>query len=638
MDLHTLVASLESANHAYHNGLPLTMSDTEYDTALDTLRSRQPQHPFLTKIGAPTIAGDEVALPVPLPSLNKIKANDDSLAKWLAAPTQTGVERFHVSTKLDGCSALWIPDQRRLYTRGDGVKGRDISVFAPLFKGCLTTSAAPAAAGLWIRGELIMRTDSPAVPTGKLARNIVAGALNRKAHEVDPVLFGQIHFVAYELVRPARKPTEAYACLRRAGFIVARTARVARADMTEEQLSGIFGVAEKCSEYQLDGIVVEPDVAVSSPSTENKNPIHRVAWKTRPAGSAQTAQTTVSTVEWNISHAGVLIPRVLLDPPVQLSGATIRAATGIHAAWIRDNVVGPGAVVEIRRSGDVIPQITAVIVPAPAGPALPSSAYVWDSVHIRPTDDSHAADSLCVQLTHALKELGTENVGPGVVARLVAAGFTTLRSIYAATPADFVGKVEGIKAAGAQRICEGLRVQGPPWKEIQLMKASCVFPRGIGERKLEPLLALNPTPATWNTATLVAAKPAGLSANTIESIVANIPAYIVWRTANFPDLVAASPHNPAVHSPAVHNPAVHSPAVHSPLVVVLTGFRDKALESALTIRGHQIADTVTKKTTHLVHPDGSTIGKTEKTGKASKAIELGIPTMSVSTFRALCGI
>ena len=151
------------------------------------------------------------------------------------------------------------------------------------------------------------------------------------------------------------------------------------------------------------------------------------------------------------------------------------------------------------------------------------------------------------------------------------------------------------------------------------MKASCVFPRGIGERKLEPLLVLNPTPATWNTAALVAAKPAGLSVNTIESIIATIPAYIAWRTANFPDFVPLPLTVPTDNIP------------ENPMVIVLTGFRDKILETAITTKGHCIADTVTKKTTHVVHPDGPT----PTTGKAAKATDMGIPTMGVSAFRSL---
>uniref|UniRef100_A0A6C0DA43 NAD-dependent DNA ligase N-terminal domain-containing protein n=1 Tax=viral metagenome TaxID=1070528 RepID=A0A6C0DA43_9ZZZZ len=626
------ISALETANYNYHNGLPLTMTDAEYDAAIDQLRAADPQHPFLTKIGAPTVAGDEVVLPVPLPSLNKIKANDGSLDKWMGTACATAATHFHASVKLDGCSALWIPSRRQLFTRGDGVKGRDISVFAPLFKGCVT-HIEKTGQDLWVRGELIMRTDAPAVPAGKLARNIVAGALNRKAHEVDPVLFGQIEFVAYELISATPvKPSDGYAILRKAGFNVAKSARIPRNMMVNESLSSIFDAAEKISVYQLDGIVLTPDVPVPPASDPTRNPVHKVAWKTRSV--AQIAETNVSAVEWNISAAGVLIPRVLLDPPVSLSGATIKATTGIHAAWIRDNRIGPGARVSVRRAGDVIPQIAAVLLPAPAGPAMPTAAYVWDSVHIRPadtTDAAHATESLCIQLAHGLKELGAENVGAGIVARLVAAGFTTLRAIYAATAEAFAAKVEGVKDAGAKRIWEGLRAQGPPWAEVKLMMASCVFPRGIGAGRLEPLLALEPNPALWDAATFKAAKPAGLSPATIDSIVATVPAYLVWRNSNFPGLQIVSAVTTVAGTGAGTGPGATSAPI---MTVVLTGFRDKALEAALEAKGHIVGDTVTKKTTHLVHPDGPT----PTTGKGQRATELGIPTMGVTAFRAALGL
>jgi NAD-dependent DNA ligase len=64
--------------------------------------------------------------------------------------------------------------------------------------------------------------------------------------------------------------------------------------------------------------------------------------------------------------------------------------------------------------------------------------------------------------------------------------------------------------------------------------------------------------------------------------------------------------------------------------VVLTGFRDKALEATLVATGHTIADTVTKKTTHVVHPDGPTPTST----KITKARDAGVVVMSVSEFKA----
>ena len=620
-EIAALVAKLEAASYAYHNGLPQTMGDAAYDAAVDQLAQEAPDHPFLTKVGAPIHAGDEVALPIPLPSLNKIKP-DGSLEKWLARyPSAT----YHVSTKLDGCSALWLPATGKLYTRGDGMRGRDISAFVPHFQGLV--KPATAGAQMAVRGELIMRTDSPAVPAGKLARNIVAGALNRKAHEADPALFAEIRFVAYELISPPDlTPEEAYKVMRKAGFEVARSAMVSAADMTPARLSEIFSTAEEKSPYQLDGIVVAPNTARPegwAPEVRkgaSVNPADRVAWKTRLTASSAT--TTVTAVEWNVSAGGVIIPRVLFDT-VTLAGAKISAATGLHGRWIFENTVGPGASIEIRRAGDVIPQIVAVHTPAPAGPSMPAEGtWIWhtSAVHIVPLAGAAAAEAECAVLTRGLAELGAENVGPGIVTKLYAAGFRTLGAMYAATPADFAARVEGFKAAAAQRTWDGLRAGQAKWSELNLMVASCKFGRGIGHSKLQPLLALNTNPATWSAAAFKAQKPAGLSEKTIDEIVAAVPAYLTWRTEN--GLCATAAATPTAAPATTAGPK---------MTVVLTGFRDKALETQLAAAGHATADTVSKKVTHVVYPDGPTPAST----KITKAQELGLHVISVSALRAL---
>jgi NAD-dependent DNA ligase len=50
--IRALVKQLEAAAYAYHNGLELTMTDEEYDNAIDLLRSAVPDHPFLEQVGA----------------------------------------------------------------------------------------------------------------------------------------------------------------------------------------------------------------------------------------------------------------------------------------------------------------------------------------------------------------------------------------------------------------------------------------------------------------------------------------------------------------------------------------------------------------------------------------------------------
>ena len=632
---------LEAAAYAYHNGLEPVMTDEEYDAGMEALAAADPDNPLLKKVGAACIGGDICVLPIPLSSLNKIKGQE-AIDKWVA---KFGAPAYHVSAKLDGVSALWFPGTRKLYTRGDGIRGREISLFAPHFQGLLTVASVGA-----VRGELIMRTDSPIIPEGKLARNIVAGALNRK--EVDPKLFAEIRFIAYELIEPAAlSPEDGYKLLKTAGFETARSAILPAARLNAANLTEMFSTAEAKSPYQMDGLVVALNVARPAgykPQVKGDdavNPGDRVAWKTRVASATASARTTVLSVEWNVSAAGLLIPRVLFEP-VALSGASIAAATGLHGRWIHDNAVGPGAVIEVRRAGDVIPQIIAVHTPAPGGPAMPAR-YEWvaagsgaaggavggagvdpaTAVHIKPVGDDAANATTTIRLVHALSELGAENVGPGIVAKLYAAGLRTIGAIYAASAADFA-KLDGIKAKGAERIHVGLRAAEKSWTTLTFLVASSTMPRGVGHTKLTPLLALNPNPATWSAAELKAAKPVGLSPATIDAVVAAVPAFQAW--------IAETGLAPAAGGGGAAAAAVAAavPAPDHQMTVVFTGVRDKALEATLQSMGHIVADAVTKKTTHVIYADDAA----GETTKVAKAKSLGIPTQTLSEFKANLGL
>ena len=615
MPLSELVTLLENASYAYHNGLPETMTDAAYDTALEQLRSRSPKHPFLTKVGAPLSTGDEVVLPIVLPSLNKVK-DSAALVKWVTkcCTKQSTPPAYHISAKLDGCSALWLPASKKLYTRGDGLKGRDISAFVPFFQGFSDTKADSKIRA--VRGELIMRTDSAIIPPGKLARNIVAGALNRKA--VDAALFAEIRFVAYELLDQETpvSPEESYRILRSAGYEVARATTMAT--LTDVALSGLFTTAESKSPYQMDGIVLAPNIPrTTAPPTDGSNPTDRAAWKTRL--TANTARTIVRAVEWNISHTGVLIPRVLFDT-VTLAGANIGAATGLHGRWIYDNGVGPGAEIEVRRAGDVIPQIIAVhskVVPAMPATfqwATEGTATEASAIHIKPAGDEVATESACSKLTHSLGTLGVENVGPGIVAKLYEAGFTTIGKLYAASPVALgTGKQ-------AERTWAGLRASQAKWNTATLLCASGALPRGVSHAKIAPLLALNPNPASWSATALQAARPAGLSDKTIEAIVASIPAYQEWLAETGFSVTASVTQKPAAEA-------------KDRMVVVMTGFRDKVLETQLVAAGHLVAPAITKQTTHVLYPDGPAGSPVPTSAKLDKATSMGIPIMPKSQLK-----
>jgi NAD-dependent DNA ligase len=66
------------------------------------------------------------------------------------------------------------------------------------------------------------------------------------------------------------------------------------------------------------------------------------------------------------------------------------------------------------------------------------------------------------------------------------------------------------------------------------------------------------------------------------------------------------------------------------MVVVMTGFRNKELEAKLHSLGHTIADTITKKTTHVLYPDGPMPTST----KIQKAHAGAIKVQALSDFLA----
>jgi NAD-dependent DNA ligase len=220
-----------------------------------------------------------------------------------------------------------------------------------------------------------------------------------------------------------------------------------------------------------------------------------------------------------------------------------------------------------------------------------------------------------VRLTHALSELGAENVGPGLVAKLYAAGFNTVGKIYAATPDELAARVAGCKEKMAQKIYDGLRVKTQEWTETMLMCASCTMPRGIGHTKLHAIFQAEPDYHKWSASMQIPGM------KSMEAILAVLPAYTAWKVEN--QLLA---------SPVAQTVLPTQIQIHpsDQMVVVMTGFRNKELEERLTSKGHVVADTITKKTTHVLYPDGPMHSST----KIQKAQAMNIKVQTVTEFLA----
>lgn len=584
-----IVDLLRAASDAYYNGRPQSMDDDTYDALLERLRTLSPDHAYFDEIGAPPPEG-AVTLPHPMPSLDKIKPGQDQLKRFLQ-----NAGGFVLSEKLDGLSALWLPSKGKLYLRGDGIVGQDISHLVSLGIQGLRRVGAGAA----IRGELII----PRSEGQPLSRNWVNGQIHQKSPDTEQI--SKIRFIAYELVAGLMAPrSQQFQWLATNGFELPWYSVVK--DVSETGLMTILQNRRTQSPYDTDGIVVGLNAAPVSESTATKakNPKDCVAFKMPLA--EQSAETTVCEVLWAPSAQGYLIPRLRFDP-IMIGAATIEFCTGHNARMIHSASLGPEAKVVIRRSGDVIPKLDKVLVAAAKPFFPPEGTWVWDgpeatASHIKAVGVS--AESIKAKLHYFLKTLDIPGAGPATATALVEAKVTGPAALWALTAPE-LSRILGPKTGAS--LFANLRTRLATVNELTLMHASSTMPRGVGDTKLSSLFAAVADPRKWATNMQ---PPAGWTDESFNAFLAEFPTYVAWRQKElnwipYPILAAASATVPSVGH------------VMNGETVCMTGFRDKALEESATKRGHIFAPTFTGKVTILLVPDGP-VKESEKV-KAAQA-------------------
>ena len=123
---------LEIANAVYRSGQPL-LNDFEYDQLAGRFAENNPTHSFVTSVEPELLnLGKTVLLPQKMLSTDKAYSKKE-IQKWIdrilkvANALDINEEEIliRVTPKLDGYAAF--DDGKKLYTRGDGVKGQDVT-------------------------------------------------------------------------------------------------------------------------------------------------------------------------------------------------------------------------------------------------------------------------------------------------------------------------------------------------------------------------------------------------------------------------------------------------------------------------------------------------------------------------------
>ena len=595
---------LRKASYEYYKGTPI-MSDDIFDIVKDYFKKKNPKHPVLNEIGAPTY-GDKVDLPFWMGSLDKIRDNESSLSKWKAKYPGKCV----VSEKLDGNSALLVVKDGRykLYSRGDGNKGQDISHLLPLIQG-IPKSLPDSIA---VRGELIIKKiDWLSKGKGANARNAVAGVMHSK--KPDPILSSITRFVAYEQLYPRIKMSDSLNALEEYKFKVVKSRIFNTSDLTMDSLSEYLVKRREKSLYDIDGIVIYHDG--EHLAVKGKNPDYAFAFKSLL--THEEAEVVIKEVQWNVSKDGYIKPILIFDP-VTIGGVSIQKATGFNAVFIEKNVIGPGSRITIIRSGDVIPHVHKILSKsASEKPSFPKE-YVWNDTHVDILIKDKALDSnvMVKRLVYFTKVLEMKGVGPGIVERLHSNGINTFKKFINVTVDDLL-KMEGFQKKSAEKVVNEIQESVKKADCLTFMTASNLFGRSIAEKKLKLILEVFPEiPNGYKPTESELSKVSGIGEITAKQFLEGLPLFFEFMKEL----------NKECKKVEVVEKVVGKSL--EGLVVVFTGVRDKELEALIEAKGGKVGSSVSSKTKILVAKDPS-----DDSSKIKSAKELGIPVVTIDTFK-----
>ena len=619
-----LTEMLKLANLLYRNSQPI-MTDNEYDILQDYITEKYPSNQEVFKIGAP-VEKNKAQLPYEMASMDKIKPDTGVLTNW----TKKYTGPYVLSCKLDGVSGLYSTESTppKLYTRGDGKVGQDISHLIPHLH-------LPKTPNVVIRGEFIIpKSIFETKYKTKFAnpRNMVSGIINQKS--VNEII-NDIHFVAYEVIKPVLKPSDQFGFLSVQNVETVLHKMVSSAltngsstltngssALTNELLSETLIEWRQSYAYEIDGVIVTDDKKYPRKSG---NPEHAFAFKM--VLSDQIAEAKVVDVIWTPSKDGYLKPRVQIEP-IHLGGVRIEYATGFNGAFINDNKVGIGAVIELIRSGDVIPHIRKVTTPAEEA-KMPTTPYKWNDTQVDVMLEDIENDETVKEkvITGFFKGIGVEGLSSGNIARIIDAGYDSVPKIIKMTIPNFL-TVDGFKDKTANKLHNGIKEKLISASIITIMSASNIFGRGFSGKKTELIMDVYPDILISKESTKEKiskiASIKGMAQKTAEAFVQAIPNFIqfIHETGLTHKLLQqASEKNQIVEAKDPSHPLFGK-------TIVMTGFRDAAIQQAITNVGAKLGSSVSKNTFLVLVKDLD-----EDSGKAQDAKKLGIQLMTPDEFK-----
>ncbi len=654
------------AQHDYHYYVldePL-IPDAEYDRLMRELRALEEAHPELITPDSPTqrVSGTpgasfgEVVHKVPMLSLDNAFTEEDLQTFDRRIHERLGVTGeldYVAEPKFDGLAVTVIYRDgllERAATRGDGVRGEDVTANVRTIRAVPQRLRGQAPALLEARGEIFMplarfeRMNEQARARGEKVfvnpRNAAAGSLRQLDARITAARPLAAFFYGLGELEGASLPErqgQLLQWLRTLGLPVCPDTRTVRGVAGCLAYYRDMGERRSSLPYQIDGVVYKLDRRADQ---ERLGFLSRAPrWAIAHKFPADEALTVVKGIEFQVGRTGALTPVARLAP-VFVSGVTVSNVTLHNIDEVHRKDVRVGDTVVVRRAGDVIPEVVSVILdkrPQEAVPVqLPQSCPVCGSQVLRVEGEAVARCTggfTCrAQRQEALRHfasrraLDIEGLGDKLIEQLVEREqVKSPADLYALTLSQ-LSQLERMGEKSAANLLAAIE-----------KSKNTTLPRllyGLGIREVGEATALALARHFGTLERLMGAD---------ESAIRQVPDVGPVVAAHVAAFFASEEHRrviKALRDKGVKWPdieratATAGPPALSGRTVVITGTlgsmsREQAQE-ALTARGARVSGSVSKKTSFVVA--GSEAGS-----KLAKARELGVPVLDEQQLIALLG-
>jgi NAD-dependent DNA ligase len=472
--IYILIELASYAHEQYHLGEGI-MSDKLYDDLYDEIKKRDPNNEFLKKVGFEA-KKNKVELPYYMGSMDKLKTSEqDKLDKW---KKKFNKYDYLVMDKLDGISGMLMKENKtiKFYTRGNGTVGQDITYLINTIPDLKIISKLKD--DMVLRGEIIISKQKWKKYESQFsnARNMVSGLVNSKS--INTSIMKDIDFVSYEIMKPRMRFSEQFKYLQKNKINTVYNEILDKQDLDFEMLDEILIDRREKSEYEVDGIIIMDDSL--NEVNDSGNPDFAFAFK--DASEKLTAEVKVNDVEWNVSKDGYIKPKLILEP-TKLSGVIISNATAFNAKYIIDNKIGPGSIVKIIRSGDVIPHVLEVIKIAKV--KLPEIEYKWNDTKVDFISIGNKSDEQIIkELTFFSDKMDIANLSEGLITNFVENNIDDIFKIINVTKKE-LSELDGFKEKLVNKIYDNIQTAMENATLVQFMNATNIFGHNFGHKRLE---------------------------------------------------------------------------------------------------------------------------------------------------------